>query len=128
MELISSEAAPEDFFFEPIEYVFQADSEEWSVAFIPTVPHGSEADVLHGDLFECRIRDIDYETTPVVVGSAAERSIIDRLQAFADAHKSRDEQRSLRDGKFPRMSGEIVGWKKLLWFISALNRRIEKGS
>ena len=123
MELLSTDASREDFFLEPLQYVFRDEAGEWAVSFIPTVPHGAEAQQLFGDLFECRIRDITFGSTPVAIGSDGELSIIEKLQYWADANKSREEQDSLRFSKFPRMTNEMVGWQTFLWFVAALRER-----
>jgi hypothetical protein len=126
MKLISTDVSPDDFFLEPIQYVFQDGDSESVVSFIPTVPHGAEAEVLYGDLFACRVRDISYESVPVPVGSDEELAIIETLQGFVAAHKAREQQDILRCGKFPKMDGEMVGWQSMLWFISALKARRER--
>ena len=54
MELVSTDVSPDDFFLEPIQYVFRDGDSELIVSFIPTVPHGAEAEHLYGDLFACR--------------------------------------------------------------------------
>jgi hypothetical protein len=123
MELVSSNVEPDDFFLEPIQYVFRDSDADWVVSFIPTVPHGGEAEHLHGDLFDCRVRDITYDTTPIPIGSDAERTMIERMQHFSDSHKTPDEQHALRFDTYPRMDGEMVGWRYLLWFIAALQTR-----
>ncbi len=126
MELVSTDVSPDDFFLDPIQYVFRDGDSELIVSFIPTVPHGAEAEHLYGDLFACRVRDISYESVPVLVGSDAEIAIIETLERFADDHKSREEQDRLRFCKFPKMTGEMVGWHTFLWFIDALKTRRER--
>ena len=127
MDLVSSSVEPTDFFLEPIQYVFRDGSADWVVTFVPTVPHGCEAVHLFGDLFDCCLRDINYDTKPIPIGSDTERAIINQLQAFADSHKSADEQHMLLHGKFPRMDGEMVGWRTMLWLIGALRNRSGTG-
>ena len=127
MDIVSSSVEPGDFFLEPIQYVFRDGDSDWVVTFVPTVPHGAEATQLYGDLFNSRLRDINYDSIPIAAGSDAEQQIVDRLQSFADAHKSADEQNVLLHGKFPRMDGGMVGWRQLLWFISALRQRSGTG-
>ena len=114
LELVSTDVSPDDFFLDPIQYVFRDGDSETIVSFIPTVPHGAEAEHLYGDLFDCRVRDISYESVPVPIGSDGELAIIKTLQGFADAHKSREEQDRLRRCKFTKMDGEMVGWQTLL--------------
>ena len=123
MELISDDCAPEDFFSEPLEWVFRDGDAEWAVSFVATVPHGTEAEQLYGDLFECRLREIDFPAVPVPVGSMAEHAIIDKLQSWADSQKSREQQHALEFGKYPRMDVDMVKWRSMLWFIRALRTR-----
>jgi hypothetical protein len=126
VELISSDVNPDELFLEPIQYIFREGGTDIVLSFIPTVPHGAEAEHLHGDLFDHRARDISFESIPVPVGSDAELALIGALQRFSDEQLTREQQEILRDAKFPKMDAEMVGWQRLLWFISALKARRER--
>ena len=128
MELISDDCSPEDFFLEPLEWVFRDDDATWAVSFVATVPHGTEAEILYGDLFNCRLSEIGFDAEPVPIGSLVESEIIGKLQSWADSQKSKEQQETLEFGKFPSMTKEMVKWRTLLWFIRALCTRRNRAS
>jgi len=126
MELVAVECPSSEFFDEPIQIVFHDADGEYVVTFISTVPHYGEAAQIYGDLFLCRARDIDDGVVPIRCGSDAELQVINKLQSWADSHFSEEQEDLLRNGKFPRMSQEMVWHRGILWFISVLRRRRDR--
>jgi hypothetical protein len=99
------------------------DGEQRAMSFVATVPHGCASPSIFGDLFDCRLEDIDYETVPVARGSQREAGIISRLRAYAATAMTPDEQNTLRHGKFPSMTRIMVNHRTILWLIDALEER-----
>ena len=99
------------------------DGEQWAMSFVATVPHGCASPCIFGDLFDCRLNDIEYETIPVTRGSQREAGMISRLREYADTCMTPDEQNTLRHGKFPSMRGAMVNHRTILWLIDALEKR-----
>ena len=108
------------------EYIFEEpNNDEWIVSFVATVPYDGENPMIYGDLFLCRILDIDADSIPISKGTPEEEQIIIKLEQWVRNNYADEEVKRLKNGLFSRMTVEMSMAIDILCFISALRNRHE---
>jgi hypothetical protein len=97
--------------------------EDIIISFITTVPFNYENEIIYGDLFTCKVSELDCDSIPVERGSPAEGDVIKILDKWIESNFSGNEVDKLLNSLFPRMDSNTATNICLLRFIKALKNR-----